>query len=137
MAIPIKLDHCPRDGGCTCTSVWRDPDTGELYSMRTRKRTNRPNEFDTELVPHICTNKVVGPPVTFYLTRWRNKRTGFHRFNGPKRLMRSAMAPPSDTNRQRLLDWELVALYVIEDVEWKEISVPEGFEHVPLLVKDR
>lgn len=137
-----KLDHCPRDPGCTSSIVWRDSETKELFSFRTKQRKDRRSsngefQYDHDIVPHVCTNKVVGTPTTFFLTKWHNDRTGFERFVGPKRLLRSALIPPADSTRARLKDWSLVSLMEIRDVEWKEIPVPEEFTHVPLTIRKR
>lgn len=137
MAIPVKLDHCPRDGGCTSRTVWKDPDTQELYTMRTKARTDRSGQIDTTLVPHICTTKSTDAPTTFFLTRWENTRTGFVRWVGPKRLIRSALIPPTDKKANRKHEWVMVQLYTVTDVKWEKTELPEEFKVVPHNVKDR
>lgn len=138
MAIPVKLDFCPRDTGCTCKTVWKDPDTNELYTMRTKRRADKgPDQFDTELVSHICTAKSTEAPTTFFLSLWKNSRTNFERWQGPKRLIRSALIPPTDKKANRKHEWVMVKLYTVTDVVWQETALPEEFKVVPHSVKDR
>lgn len=137
MAIPVKLDFCPRDGGCTSRTVWKDPDTGELYTMRTKTRTGREDVVDTSFVPHICTNKIVGPPTVLYLSKWENSRTGFVRFVGPRRMIRSALIPPTDKKANRAKEWVFKTLFTIPDAQWVETELPEEFKHVPFYKKER
>lgn len=132
MAMPQRLDHCPRDPGCTNHSVWRDPETHELYSLWTKevvssKRGPGPIKYHNEYKPHVCTNVVTNEiPTTFYMGEWFNPTTGRTRFIGPERLVRSALTPPQDKKRL----WRLTKLRTVSDTAWKEMPIPEEFEHV-------
>ena len=131
MAMPQRLDHCPRDPGCTNNSVWRDPDTHELYSLWTKevvssKRSGLHTKYHNEYKPHVCTS--IAPnvmPTTFYMGEWYNTETGRIRYIGAERLVRSALSPPQDKRS----NWRLVKLHTV-NVVWEEMPIPKEFEHI-------
>lgn len=136
MAMPLKLDHCPRDAGCTSKAVWKDVETGELYSLNVKKTSpdkngNSRSVYQTDYVPHVCTTTTAFKPTVFFLGEWHNPRSGKTRFIGPVRLERSALSAPVDKRKE----WVFIKLYKVEDIVWKETKSSPEFEYVPL-VKD-
>lgn len=122
MAMPVKLDHCPRDVGCTSQIVWRDPDDMKLYSTRVDRITGIPN-----FVPHVCTAKNAELPKIVFSGTWRNARTGFVRITGPFRLERSALRPPVDSKKNMATEWEFVSLSQ-GSMTWEPVEIPELFK---------
>lgn len=133
MSVMQKLDFCPRETGCASQSVWKDPDTGELYSLDIYDKKDRGAQIAPKFIPHTCTTKAVEAPTTVYTGFWWNSRTLFTRIVGPTRLKRSALRPPPDQTNKK--EWYLIKL-LEGTIEWKDSDIPDEYLKNIQLKKD-
>lgn len=110
MALPEKLDKCPRSPECTAKKLYRDKETGHLFAVSAKG----------ELIDHKCTVKDSAPPKLAYLGVWYNQRTKRTRYVGPVRMRKSAEIPPNDysgTKKNERGSWKLQEVR-ISNLEW-------------------